>query len=215
MRRRWPGAGAWMLGAALGAGSSSSSLAQGWQLVEPMPTARSYHASGTVGNRWYVAGGSFFDGNGEEFPTEVDVYDPTSNHWAVLGQLAQPRENLEAVVDPLRARVLFTGGVLPGGPNGASLPMPTCDLVEPDGVHSAPDLLIGRYGHAGSLVAGKFIVGGGEGPNGLLAEAEVWDGAAGAWTPAGEMRLGPREDFTMTTLENGWQVVAVGGTMGT
>ena len=187
--------------------------------MESMPTARSYHAGATVRDRWYVAGGTArsgttVDGGGERFPSEVDVYDPTSGHWTVLGQLAEGREYILAIADRPGSRVLFPGGFLPAAPSGY-LALATCDVASLDGVASAPTLLGARHLHAVALAAGKFVVSGGWGmdqsASKLLDDAEMWDGTSAGWTAAGRMPSGTRASHTMTTLQNGREVLVVGG----
>ena len=190
---------------------ASASAAQGWQLVEPMPIARTNHAAATVGGRWYVAGGALPAGGGEDFPSEVDVYDPASGHWTVLGQLARGRQLIVAVADSSHGRILFSGGSLPAG-SGGPLALPTCDLALPGGIASAPSLSGSRFMGAGSFAAGKFVVSGGWGAATTLREdAEMWDGTSSAWTAAGTMPAGTRAGHTMTTLKNGREVLVVGG----
>src|SRR5262245_23729641 len=99
MNRRAVWARALLLGAAIVL-EASTSAAQGWQFVAPMPTARGYHAAATVGDRWYVAGGVSIDGGREQFPTEVDAYDPASGAWTAIGDLFPGREDVRAIADP-------------------------------------------------------------------------------------------------------------------
>ena len=192
---------------------ASLAAAQGWQLVDPLPTPRFYHAAATVGGRWYVTGGALPADGGQDLPTGVDVYDPTTGHWTVLGQLTRGRQFPIAVADPSRGRVVFSTGFLPMG-SGGPLALPTCDMASFDGVSPAPSLLVGRYLGAAALAAGKLVVSGGfsaEMPLVLLEDAEVWDGTSGAWMAAGKMPAGTRAGHTMTTLKNGRWVLVVGG----
>jgi N-acetylneuraminic acid mutarotase len=197
---------------------SPSASAQGWQLAEPMPAPRAYHAAAAVGDRWYVAGGlsSFAaaDALDQRFPSEVDVYDPASGHWSALGALSQGRDALGAIADLKRSRVIFPGGFLPVGPDGY-LALASCDTATLGGVVASPSLIGARNLHGVALAAGKFIVSGGWGMKGssswLLDDAEMWDGTEAAWTRAGTMPAGPRSGHTMTTLRDGRRVLVVGG----
>jgi len=175
-----------------------------------MPTARAYHAAATVGDRWYVAGGSFVEGNAEQFPTDVDVYNPTAGHWDVLGQLSQPGEDIGAIADPRRGDVLFSGRMLPDE-SGDYVGLPTCDMAAPGGVQLAPNLLEGRFLYAATFASGRFIVSGGWSTGALLGDAEVWDGSATDWMSGGIMPGGPRSGHTMTTLRDGRHVLVAGG----
>ena len=195
---------------------ASFGAAEGWEVVDPMPTPRAYHAGAVAGDRWYVAGGlAFFGAAGsEKFPPEVDVYDPSSGHWVVVGSLSQGREYLVGIADPSRGRVLFSGGFLPAGPS-AYLALATCDIAAVDGTSPAPSHLGARHLHAVALAAGRFVVSGGWGmaqsSSKLLDDAEAWNGTSAAWTPAGTMPAGTRAGHTMTTLKNGGEVLVVGG----
>jgi len=132
----------------------------------------------------------------------------------VLGQLQQGREFLLAISGPPGGGVLFLGGYLPAGPDGY-LALATCDMALPGGVSSAASLLGARNLHAVAVAAGKFIVSGGWGmemaSSKLLDDAETWDGTSQVWVPAGRMPAGTRSGHTMTTLENGREVLIAGG----
>ena len=189
---------------------ASTVAAAGWELVEPMPAPRLYHASATVGGRWYVAGGENSDG----YPSAVDMYDPSAGRWSRLGDLIQGRKYLPAIVDKSGGLILFAGGFINGGPSGF-LPLRIGDLVSSTGVLRGPSLLLARYQHAGALAAGKFVVAGGWGGPGevgqMLDNAEALDPLTCAWTSAGTMPAGPRTGHSMTTLNDGSRVLVVGG----
>ncbi len=141
----------------------------------------------------------------------MEVYDPVAGEWSVAGDLAQGRDALHAIADVDKGRVLFPGGFLPAGPE-AYLALPTCDLASSGGVVAAPNLISARELHAVAFAAGKFVVSGGWGASStVLDDAEVWDGTAARWMPAGVMPAGPRASHTMTTLANGREVLVVGG----
>jgi N-acetylneuraminic acid mutarotase len=197
---------------------ASAAAAQGWQPVDSMPTARAYHAGAVVADLWYVAGGARPAGGGQEFPAEVHVYDPATSHWTVLGQLAQGRQYILAVPQHHRHRVLFPAGFVPEGPD-AYLPLATCDIASSQGVVPAPSLLGARHLHAAALAAGRLVASGGWGIemmmgmawSKLLDNAESWDGASTTWLAAGRMPGGARAGHTMTTLQNGRELLVVGG----
>jgi hypothetical protein len=56
-------------------------------------------------------------------------------------------------------------------------------------------MTVARYDHTATLFpSGKVLIAGGEGDSGVLASAELYDPAAGTFTPTGSMtvaRVGP------------------------
>src|SRR5262245_22305771 len=95
--------------------TASPKASAGWELVESMPTGRAYHAGATIDGFWYVAGGEKLVGNGIEYPTEVDVFDPVQGHWTKVGDLAEGRKYFPAVADSVTSRAFFLGGFVLGG----------------------------------------------------------------------------------------------------
>src|SRR5215471_2029919 len=77
-----------------------------WSGVAPMPVSRAYHASATVQNRWYVAGGVSVDAAGPHYLPDVHAFDPKTGTWKLVGQLTAGREYLAAVTAPKGAEVL-------------------------------------------------------------------------------------------------------------
>src|SRR5262245_32575410 len=68
-----------------------------WQWITGMPAPRSYHASGTIQDTWFIAGGITVDNTGEHYLPDVYAYDPKIKTWKLAGQLATGREFLTAV----------------------------------------------------------------------------------------------------------------------
>ena len=178
-----------------------------------MPVARTYHGSATMGNRWYVAGGDSLN-DAARFSPEVDAYDPATGQWTMVGALSRERSSLTGIVDPIRRRVLFIGGFLPAGPDGY-LALANCDAVVPGGVAAVPSLIHARTRPPVAFSAGRFFVAGSWGMDDwgsyLRDDAEVWDGSANAWTPAGAMPGGARSRLSVTALGDGRNILLVGG----
>jgi len=67
-----------------------------------------------------------------------------------------------------------------------------------------------RTNHTATLLLNqKVLVAGGDGSNGYLASAELYDPATGTWSPTGSMST-PRQEHTATLLSDGI-VLVVGG----
>lgn len=125
------------------------------------------------------------------------------------GALRQPRAGLVAALDADHRRAIFVGG-------GSF----TTDMVTPEGVFAAPDMLAGRNDHAVAFAAGKFIVSGGWATHAggtMLDHVETLPSDPSKWPPlvvwqsAGNMPGGARINHTMTTLSDGRRVLIAGG----
>src|SRR5207247_3787438 len=75
------------------------------------------------------------------------------------------------------------------------------------------DMQVARQGHTATLLAdGRIVLIGGENASGPVGEAEVYDPAAGTFSPAGSSVV-PRADHTATLLADG-RVLIAGGRSG-
>jgi uncharacterized delta-60 repeat protein len=165
------------------------------------------HPSGQV----LVAGGYISSGSGGLNYTQV--YDPAAGSWGTTGILSHPRVHYTATLLP-------NGKVLAAGGDDYGNLLNTAELFDPEAIGGigawTPTGNLGGYRnrHTATLLAnGKVLVAGGDGPDGQLNSAELFDPAAnggiGAWTPTGSLAT-TRKDHTATLLGNGKVLVAGG-----
>ena len=104
--------------------------ADSWGAVRArMPTARSAGAWGTYGNRVYVAGGEFQNGQLMAAFRALEGYDPASNSWTVLPSMPVPRHGLAGAVIGNRL-YLASGDVQSAGIQGMHLDSESHDAFE-------------------------------------------------------------------------------------
>jgi len=145
-----------------------------WEILAPMPHARTEVAAAALGGRIYVIGG--FDGFARTTAT-VQIYDPRANAWTMGPPLPQPVHHAMAVT--LGDRVYVVGGL-----TGLRL-LPTERAFVLDGgawrpIASLPQPL----GAAGiAVLAGRIHVAGGKGSRGDVTAHYVYDPASDAWAP--------------------------------
>lgn len=195
-----------------------SALAQGWQYVAPLPTARFSAASATLGDRWYVAGGLAFipgkhDVDGEwQIVSSVVAYDPQVAKWTVVGDLSQPRYDSLAVIDRVGARVLFLSGVA----DFAGRTVSVCDVLSGETLAPLPCLQVPRIGHAAAFALDKVVVTGGQPFRGRTVDyVEIAAADVVGWTSGGKMPGEPKLAHTMTTMANGRDILVAGGAIDT
>jgi N-acetylneuraminic acid mutarotase len=174
-----------------------------WSARAPMPTARSAGAAAVIGDLIYVAGGR--PPQGQDFA----VYNVTSNQWMTLPSLPIGRNHLAATA--INGRVYVAGGRLGAGfdsPLTAAL-----EMYDPAtrGWTNRASMLAPRGGVNGIAVDGCFFVFGGEGPNGIFNNNEMYVASMDRW-----FRLEPLpvavHGVTGAAFLNGWIHLPGGGT---
>jgi hypothetical protein len=166
--------------------------ANAWSAVPG--TIRSGHTATLLpGGHVLVAGGT--GPHGGALAT-AELFDPATRTWTPAKPMLDARTGHRAV--PLdAARVLVVGGGLPTG-DGASAALAYCEVYDVGtGIWTATgSLATPRQGHeATPLGQGRVLVTGGDAvtaPDGTydphsLATTEIYDPAAGTWSPAGSM----------------------------
>jgi len=162
--------------------------------------------------RVLVSGGSF-----PAVPFS-EIYDPASGQWEITADLLMPRRGHTATL--LRdGRVLIAGGVVCCDAAGETF-TDTAEIFDPaTRTFRAADPLRGaRAFHRATLLAdGRVLVSGGfglAGTNsfGAVAATEIFDPAAGTFSPAGDLQVA-RAVHTSLLLPDG-QVLVVGGIRG-
>jgi hypothetical protein len=148
-----------------------------------------------------------------DFIADVEVYDPATETFAVVAQLAHPRVAHRATA-LLDGRVLVTGGEVEDGGYLTA----TTEIFDPatDTISAGPSMLLPRRDHTATLLAdGRVLVTGGEtlvDPDPYsegVAVAEVFDPATGAFTAVGPM-TSERHEHEAARLLDG-RVLLTGG----
>ena len=174
-----------------------------WTARAPMPTARSAGAAAVIGDLIYVAGGR--PPRGQDFA----VYNVVSNRWTTLPNMPTGRNHLAAA--PIDGRVYVAGGRLGGG--FTSQMVPALEMFDPATgawTNRAP-MLEPRGGVNGIAIGDCFFVFGGEGPNGVFHNNEMYVASMNRW-----FRLEPLpvavHGVTGAAYINGWIHLPGGGT---
>ncbi len=149
----------------------------------------------------------------------AELYNPATGTWSFTGSLATDRQGATTTLLP-NGKVLVAGGshydgILISSLASAELYNPATGTWSPTG-----NLAAGRYWHTATLLPnGKVLVAGGYDPNnypnsyGVVASAELYDPATGAWLPDANLST-PRYDHTATLLTNGMMFIAGGNQAG-
>ena len=174
-----------------------------WTSKAVMPTARSAGVAVVVSNQIYVAGGR--PPRGQDFA----VYNSLSNQWTTLPNLPTGRNHLAGAA--ISGKIYIAGGRL-----GAGFTSPMTNVLEVFdpalGTWStkAP-MLQNRGGINGIAVNGNFFVWGGEGPNGVFADNDVYISASNKWHHLQSLPI-PVHGVTGGAYLNGWIHAPGGGT---
>jgi N-acetylneuraminic acid mutarotase len=173
-----------------------------WTARAPMPTARSAGAAAVIGDLIYVAGGR--PPRGQDFA----VYNATSNTWTTLTNMPTGRNHIAAAA--IDGKVYVVGGRL--GAGFTTLMTNVLEVFDPvSGTWStrAP-MPTTRGGINGIAVNGGFFVWGGEGPNGMFAQHEMYVAAQNRWYRLETMPTAVH-GVTGAAFVNGWIHMPGGG----
>ncbi len=165
-----------------------------------MTVGRSGHTAVLLDNgKVLLAGGT---GVGWTFLDSAEIYDPATGTFSPTGPMAVPRESHTATL-------LADGSVLiAGGHQGRRAAIEIYDSAERydpiSGTFAATGPMgIKRHKHDGTRLAdGRVLITGGadeRDSDGVYTSAEIYDPAAGTFTPAGAMQT-PRYKHTGTSL---------------
>jgi N-acetylneuraminic acid mutarotase len=178
-------------------------LTTNWVSKAPMPTARSAGSAAVIGDLIYVAGGR--PPRGQDFA----VYNARSNSWQTLTNMPIARNHLAAVA--IDGKVYAAGGRL-----GAGFTSEMTDLLEvydpATGIWSTRARLpIPRGGVNGIAANGCFFVFGGEGPDGVFNDMDMYVPAQDRWYRLEPLPLAVH-GVTGSAFLNGWIHLPGGGT---
>ncbi|MDQ6740650.1 MAG: hypothetical protein M3021_09895 [Actinomycetota bacterium] len=187
-----------------------------WALTGDMHTTRLAHTATLLPNGTVLVAGGYTLVPGRPPVTllaSAELYDPATGEWTTTGSLATARANPTATL-LASGKVLLGGGyTVPGEPDET---LASAELYDPaTGSWTATgSLATARYGHTATLLPnGTVLVAGGYHGGiftpGVLASAELYDPAAGTWTPTGGLATA-RYRHTATLLPNGKVLIAGG-----
>ena len=191
----------------------------GWTPVGSMAIGRqSQTATLLASGKVLVAGGVRFSGNFLILLALAELFDPSTNTWAITGSMASARENFAAtLLNDGRVLVVGNGAGLGGcarGAGGTAAVAPP-ELYNPvSGTWAAAGTMTTAdrgFATATTLASGKVLVAGGFDSSTLsvLATAELFNPATGTWSPTGSMNTA-RAGQTAELLADG-RVFVQGG----
>ena len=174
-----------------------------WTYRAVMPTARSAGAAAVVGDRIYVAGGRPPRGN------DFAVYNATSNTWQTLPNLPTQRNHIAACA--IDGKIYVVGGRLAAGFQSTMTNiLEVFDPVLNQWSTRAP-MPTTRGGINGIAANGYFFIFGGEGPNGVFDEMEIYVPAQNRWYRLESLPIAVH-GVTGSAFVNGWIHLPGGGT---
>jgi hypothetical protein len=168
--------------AVIGVGAAPGS----WTPTGSMVTPRTIHTATRLADGRVLAAGGVTIGAG---PTATaELFAPGSGTWSAAASMNVARSRQVAVL-------LSSGKVLVAGGRGASgVPMASAELYDPaaDTWTFTGSMSVGRDNFTATLLGdGRVLVAGGVGGDGsgvvVEKSAEIYDPAAGLWTPAGKL----------------------------
>jgi hypothetical protein len=179
-----------------------------WSSTASMSAGRSNYTLTRLNSGSVLAAGGYTT-SGSALAS-AELYNPTTNVWTAAGSMSVTGVRREAVV-------LNTGNVLVTGGGGSLHAIATTDIYNSSaGTWSTgPSMITFRVRHNITLLAdGRVLVNGGDDDNSfgvnILANAEIYDPASGAWTAAAFMSTA-RTGQTATLLPTTGKVLVVGG----
>ena len=173
-----------------------------WTARAPMPTARSAGAAAVIDNLIYVAGGRPPRGN------DFAAYDPLDNQWTTLPNLPTARNHL--AVGAIDGKIYVAGGRF-----GAGFTSEMTDILEvyDPATHTwttnAPMPTV-RGGVNSMAVNNRFFVFGGEGPDGVFPDMEMFVASLNRWYRLEPLPT-PVHGVTGSAYLNGWIYLPGGG----
>jgi len=163
-----------------------------------------------------VAGGILSAGKLTAASTEVEVYDPSHDKWALLPPMPAPQYNATAAL-LADGSILIAGGISTFSEDPLFNPPLVTNAVLFDPAKDAwvklPPMPFAETGATATrLDDGRILVAGGFGDNSVLQAAAIFDPSTDSWAPTSPMRT-PRSAAVSVLLKNG-QVLVAGGSAG-
>lgn len=161
-------------------GTSWQTTTSGGQLLAPMPNPRNHMGGVELNGKLYAIGGQHLEDEFTGNQSEVDVYDPVTNTWALAAPMPRPIGHITANVFVRNGRIVITSGVTT---NKVEIP----NVIEYDPATNSwselPALPAGRQSPVSGLVGGQMVVTCGRGGSTLRKQTWVTEllGTAGTW----------------------------------
>lgn len=176
-----------------------------WSSAGVMGSDRMGHSASLLPNgKLLVVGGSTTAGLNQINNATAELYDPTANSWALLGNMSVGRVSHTATL-------LSDGRVVVVGGSAAKL----AESYDPaaGSWSAAGNLSVDHSKSTATLLPnGNVLVTGGQGPSQYYKSAELYNAATNSWSSAGNMST-VRVYHSATLLPNG-NVLVVGGSDG-
>lgn len=171
----------------------ASVLANDWESLPPMPTARSEMSAVAWGNTIYVPGGL---GGTRSF----EAFDTQQGHWLKLPQMPEGRHHI--AIAAYQAKIYVFGGADGNWRASDSSFVFDIETGQWSRVASMPAV---RYAAAAAVIGSYIYVVGGDGPGGHTLR---YDPAGNRWQELAAPRL--RREHTTAVSRNG-QLLLIGG----
>jgi N-acetylneuraminic acid mutarotase len=157
------------------------SMANVWEVMAPMSTARSASAAAAVDGKLYVMGG--MDGQ-KRLSSVVERYDPAKNAWEAVAPISTARDASAAAVLDGKVYVM-------GGEDADHESLSSVERYDPakNAWEAVAPMSTARYASAAVVVDGKlYVMGGYDGEN-RLSSVERYDPAKNEWVAMASMAL--------------------------
>jgi len=164
------------------------SMANVWEAMAPMSTARSDLAAAVVDGKLYVMGGH---GTDYESLSSVERYDPEENAWEAVAPMSAARcAPAAAVVD---GKLYVMGG---NGADDNDKSLSSVERYDPaeNAWEAVAPMSTTRYAPAAAVVDGKlYVMGGNDADDKSLSSVERYDPAQNAWEAVAPMSTARRD----------------------
>lgn len=182
--------------------ASSEAPAAGWQSQQDALTARQQVAVARVGGLIHVAGGLLR----QRATNKVEALDTLTGQPRTVDRL--PIRLHHAMAVNYRDQLVVIGGWRPRGNDVNAEFSDRVFVLKPDGWDELQRLRHPRAAGAAAVVDDQIVVVGGQGPDGLVVQTEIYDGKTQAWRDGTRI---PTSREHLAAAAHGRYVYAVGG----
>ena len=184
-------------------------LTDAWKQLASMPAGRHLHAGAALDGNIYIMGGQpnpdvVYDDGGDISLSTADVYNPRTDCWHRLANMARARTNLAAAAAD--GRIYAIGGESDEGETVA-----TVEAFDPllGAWSEVASMSFSRYNHAAAVVDGKIYAIGGIGSEGeSIDSVEMYDPLVDSWQQVASM---PKPRFRHAAAVMDGMILVSGG----